>query len=162
MSTGTWVSAFETRLVASERLLAVVENLRFSLMFVPHANPTGNYEPDLAGALALTTHRLIAGWAEGQGWKFYNAPALNGFSERRLRPDKRRWPYQAIVMLPGGMSLIVQTSRADAEHGNQLRVLLTQALIVLGKRDADDGALAAIVAYEEQKRREEEQRRRDD
>lgn len=160
-----WQSVFEHCLVPGERLLAVVENLSFSLHFIPNIAPTHNPSTGLAGGMALSTRRIIAVWSEGQGWKWFHIPAINSLSERPLRPDKPSWPYQAILMIPGGIGLVVQTSRPNAEHGRQLSALLVEGLVRLSTRRDDDAALAAIIAHEEEERRrreqaEEEQRRR--
>jgi hypothetical protein len=154
----TWTEAFEARLIPGEKLLAVVKNLEFSLGFVPNVTPTENYSAYLCGALALTNRRLIAVWQEGKGWKWFHIPALNSVSERPRRPDKPSWPHQAIVMVPGGIGLIVQTQKPDDNHAGQLSSLLVQALVTLGARQLDDGSTVAIIDYEQEK----ERKRRED
>jgi hypothetical protein len=59
-------------------------------------------------------------------------------------------------MIPGGMGLVVQTERPNAEHAKRLSSVLIQALMTLSAGPGDDGALAAIIADEE----EQERRRR--
>lgn len=153
-----WRSIVESRLLPAEQLIDVVGDLSFSLYFVPHVGP-GNYQTSLAGTLALTIHRLIAIWslAEAQSWQWFHIPAINSLFERPLHPDKRSWPYQAILMIPGGMGLVVQTQTPHAEHGKRLSSLLTEGFMRFGVRRDDDSALAAIITHEEE---EEERRRR--
>jgi hypothetical protein len=151
-------SAFKKRLLPGEQLIAVVENLSFGFHFVPHIIPTGNYPAGLHGALALTNRRVIALWQETrQSWKWLHIPALNSVSERPLRSDKPSWPCQAIMMLPGGIGLVVQTRQPSAEHSKQLLSLLNKAIVRLGVQHDDTGAIGAIITYEE----EEERRRRE-
>lgn len=151
-------SAFESCLVPGERILAVVEDLSFGFFWVPNVGPYGNYSTTLQGALALTTHRIIALWAESrQGWKWYHFSALNSLSERPLRSDKPSWPYQAIMMIPGGIGLVLQTRQPNAEHAKQLSSLLTEAFLRFGVRRDDESATTAIITHEE----EEERRRQD-
>lgn len=151
-------SIVEQKLLSGERLIAVVENVSFSFLFVPHVIPTQNYPTGLNGALALTSRRVIALWAETQqGWKWLHIPALNSVSERPLRADKPSWPYQAILMIPGGIGLVVQTQQPNFQHCQQLSSLLNEAIVRFGVTRDDTGSLAAVMAYEEEARRRREQ-----
>ncbi len=157
-------SAVEHKLLPGEQLIAVVENVSFNFSFVPHVIPTQNYPTHFSGALALTSRRVIALWAETQqGWKWLHIPALNSVSERPLRSDKPNWPYQAILMIPGGIGLVVQTQQPNAEHGKQLSSLLNEAIVRFGVNRDDTGAMVALIAHEEaeeRRRREQEEDRR--
>lgn len=151
-------SAIEQKLRPGERLIAVVENLHLSFLMVPNVLPIQNYPAGLSGVLALTNRRVIALWAEApQSWKWLHIPALNSVSERPLRSDRPSWPYQAILMIPGGIGLVVQTQQPNAEHGKQLSSLLNEAIIRFGVNREDTGSMAAIIAHEA----EEERRRRE-
>jgi hypothetical protein len=150
-------TAFEQKLILpKERLVTVVENLLFSFLVVPNALPTGNYmsplEKKLSGALALTSHRIIASWEESkQCWKTLHIPSLNNVTERPLRSDHPSWSYQAIMMLPGGLVLVVQTQQPNAEHAKQLSSLLNEAIMRFGVFRDDTGSIASIISYEEEK-----------
>jgi hypothetical protein len=150
-------AAFAQRLQPGEDLIAVVEDLTF--VFITHATPDRNLDPKLNGAMALTTHRIIIGWAETQqGLKWLHIPALNSVSERSLRADKPDWPFQAIMSVPGGMAVVVQTEKADEKHGEQLSALLNKAIFRLGASFRGDDS-AALIAYEDEQ--QEEQKRRE-
>lgn len=167
-------SEVEEKLVASERLDALVEYVSFQFLFVPHIAPTGNYATVWSGALALTSRRVIAVWVESRHcWKWLYIPALNSVSERFLRSDKPSWPYQAILMIPGGIGLVVQTDHPeeergrppDVERGRRLSSLVNEAIVRFGGSREDTGSIAAILAHEEAEERrrqeqEEESRRR--
>ena len=157
-------SAFRQKLLSEERLIAVVENLQIDFLVVPRVIPSQNYSTKMAGALALTPYRVIALWEESRScWKSLHIPSLNSVSERPLRSDKPNWPYQAILMIPGGLGLVVQTQQPNAEHGQQLSSLLNEAIVRLGSTRDDTGSLSAIITHEEEeerRRREQEDNRR--
>jgi len=161
MSQSKIYSAFEQKLILpTERLITVAENLFFNFYVVPHVLPTENYmsglgglvQKKLNGALALTSHRVIALWEESsQCWRTLHIPSLNNVSERPLRSDKPTWSYQAIMMLPGGLVLVVQTQQPNPEHEKRLSSLLNEAIIRLGVMRDDTGSIASIISFEEEK-----------
>ena len=160
-----YYAALEDVLVLNEKLIGVVENLSIGFVYVPNALPTENYmglyshpNQKFDGAIALTTHRMIVIWEESD-WcvRKLHIPALNNFTERPLRSDKPNWPYQVIVMLPGGLVLIAQTLSTDKTHARQLSLLLNEAIVRLGVIGDDTGSVAAIASYEEEKERQRNQ-----
>ncbi len=150
----TWTSVFEGMLVPGETLLGVAENLAFNYAFVPQVSPTANLTTNTQGAMGFTSRRMIVAWAEGQGWKFLHLTAVSSLTERQLRADKSAWPYQAIVMVPGGMGLVVQTKTADANAAQQLSALLVQSLLRLASSRDDEGSIAALAAFEQEKKKD--------
>lgn len=151
------VSTFQKKLLPGEQLLAVVENLSFSVLFVPHVTPIQNYPCGFGGSLALTNRRIIAALFDGSVWKWFHISAMNSLTERPLNNNRPSWPYQAIMMIPGGIGLVIQTQNPNAEQAKQLQTLLVEGFMKYGVRRDDDGAMAAIIAHEE----EEERRRRE-
>jgi len=154
------VSFFQRRLVSGESLIEVVENLKLGLAFVPLGQPTVNAAPNILGSLALTSHRLIVQWTDAR-LKAYSTFGVYGLSERFFIKGTT-WPYQATLILPGGMSLVVETISRDTQSAEQLSGFLTNTLFALGKRHDDFASIAAINAYLEELRRQEEQRRQHD
>jgi len=160
-----YYAALEDMLVLNEKLIGVVENLSIGFVYVPIALPTENYMglyshpiKKFDGAVALTTHRMIVIWEENDRCvRKLHIPALNNFTERPLRSDKPNWPYQVIVMLPGGLVLIAQTLGTDKKHARQLSLLLNEAIVRLGAIGDDAGSMAAIASYEEEKERQRNQ-----
>jgi len=154
-------SAFQKKLLPGEQLLFVVEDLYFSVLFVPNITPEENYSCQRSGSLCLTNRRIIAILSDGNVWKWFHFSAINSLTERPLNAYKPSWPYQAIMIIPGGMGLVVQTQNPkDVEHATQLQNLLVQGFMKYGVRRDDDGAMAAIIAHEERRRREAEQDKR--
>jgi hypothetical protein len=155
---------FQNRIVSGEKLLDLAENLKIEIGFVPVGQPTGNIAPSYNGNIALTDSRLIVQWVYDGRYRVYSALAIFGLSERYFVPGhSSKWPYQAILILPGGMSLVVETIDRTAQPAEQLSSFLTKALFLLGKRDGDIGSMAAMNAHlEELRRREDEHRRQDD
>jgi hypothetical protein len=161
----TWQTIFENLLIPEEKLLLFIGDLNFQINFVPSVNPMANYslKKDVSilsishsyqGGIALTTHRLIAALVEAQGWKILHIPAINNLSERPLRSDKQDWPYQAIVIIPGGVGLILQTQSTDPQICRDLSTLLVEALMRLGvNREKDDSYTPIMV---EERRRQED------
>lgn len=158
-------ASFEDMLVLDEKLIRVVEDLSVGFLYVPNVLPTENYmglysgpNKKFDGAVALTTRRMVVVWNESdQCMRKLHIPALNNFTERPLRPDKLSWPYQVIVMLPGGLVLIAQTLGTDKTHARQLSLLLNEAIARLGVIGDDTGSMAAIASYEEEKERQRNQ-----
>jgi len=160
-TTFTYCLACETPYIQSvlmpdEKLLAVVENLQYKLYFVPHVSPIQSYSPGEKATLALTNRRIIAVLWSDEIWRWLSISALNSLVERPLNKYRGGWPYQAILLIPGGIGLIVQTKTNSTEAAKQLSSLLVRAFMLFGTRRDDDGALAAILTHEE----EEEERRR--
>lgn len=155
-------ASFEDMLVLDERLIRVVENLSIGFLYVPNALPTENYmglysgpNKKNDGAVALTARRMIVAWKESdQCVRKLHIPTLNNFTERPLRSDKPNWPYQVIVMLPGGLVLIAQTLDTDKTRARQLSLLLNEAIVRLGVIGDDTGSMTAIASYEEEKERQ--------
>ncbi|MFQ5616361.1 MAG: hypothetical protein ACE5GO_07885 [Anaerolineales bacterium] len=157
-----WTSFFQRRLVPGETLVEIAENLKLSLGFVPLGEPMRNAAPAKAGRLALTSHRLMVQWRDTR-LKVYSTLAIYALSERFFDPRASKWPYQAILILSGGMTLMVETVARDTQSAGQLSRFLTKALFSLGKQDTDIASVAAMNAHlEELRRREEERRRQDD
>jgi hypothetical protein len=159
-----WRSIVQSRLLPDEQLVDIVGDLEFSVNYVPHIEPHGTYQTEIEGTLVLTTHRIIAIWAlaEPQRWKWFHIPAINSLSETPLHPDEPIRAYQAMLMIPGGIGIVVQTRSPHAEHGKRLSLLLTKAFMRFGVQRDDNGALAVIITHEEEEkaRQEEEERRR--
>ena len=157
-------SFFQNRITSGETLVEIAENLKINLGFVPLGQPMVNSAPAYNGNLALTSHRLIVQWKDDVRYRLYSTLAIYGLSERYFVPgDSRKWPYQANLILSGGMSLIVETFERSAQPAEQLSSFLTKALFLLGKKDGEIGSIAAINAYlEELRRRDDEQRRQND
>jgi len=156
-----WAPFFQRHLVPGETLVGIAENLKLSLGFVPFGEPMANAAPAQVGRLALTSHRLIIQWTDAR-LKVYSTLSIYGLSERYFDPRASNWPYQAILILSGGMTLIVETIARDVQSAKQLSRFLTKALFSLGKRDSDIGSMAAMNAYLEELRRREEERLRQD
>ena len=110
----------KNELAQGEELISVMDNLNFDISFVPHIKPTNNPPAFLEGTLALTNRRLIAILWDGNVWRWLHIAGLNWYSERFLKKQKPGWPYQAILMIPSGMGLIVQTEKPDYEQATQL------------------------------------------
>ena len=156
-------SFFQNRITSGESLVEVAEKLKLNLGFVPLGQPMINSAPAYNGNLALTSHRLIIQWIGDDRYRLYSTLSIYGLSERYFLPgDSRKWPYQAILILSGGMSLVVETIERNAQSAEQLSSLLTKALFLLGKKDGDIGSMAAMNAHLEQLRRQEDERRRQD
>jgi hypothetical protein len=157
-----WQSFFEHFLVSPEKFDSFVDKLSFFIGFVPGVIPTSNYGGPLmklsgerTGTLALTTRRLIVAMSEEGGWKYLHIPVINNLTERPLRSDKPNWPYQTIVMIPGGMGLVVQAQTSDKKQCECLSLLLVKSLLRLGaQRDVNDAETAIIV--EEERRRQQQ------
>jgi hypothetical protein len=115
-----WLAFFQRRLVPSETLIEVVENLKLSLGFVPEGQPMVNAAPAQPGRLALSSHRLMVQWTDSR-LKVYSTLAIYGLSERYFQKGSN-WPYQATLILSGGMSLIVETVARDSQSAEQLKV----------------------------------------
>jgi len=152
------MSQWHSILVSEEVLVDKVVNLRLSLAFVPFGNPMVNVNPSLSvipakdGELILTNRRLILEWKDKK-IRNYSTLAVYALSERFFDSALPHWPYQAILNLPGGISLMVETSKNDARSANELSQFLNKVLFSLGKRDMDFASMAAINAYLEQQRR---------
>ena len=151
------MSDFETtvrnELAKGEELISFVDEVEFSVKFVPHIGPEGNEVCYMGGALALTNRRLIAVFFDGKVWKWLYIAGLNWYSERFISKDKPGWPYQAILMIPSGMGLTVQTKKPDREPQKRLSSLLQQAFMSLNTRYESSGAMTAIINYEEEQER---------
>jgi len=167
MSQSRFRSVFEQKLVVSldEKIRVVVENLSIGFMFVPNVMPTENYmglympSKKFNGAMALTNHRIIASWEEtSECVRTLHIPSINNITERPLRSDKPSWPYQAILMLSGGLVLITQTQKPNEEQAKQMSSLLNEAAIRFGANRDDTGSLAAIISYEVEKARQQSSR----
>jgi hypothetical protein len=141
-----------------ERLLEVIGDLSAEIGFVPYGLPTKDYDPGNTASLALTTKRLIIIFALAE--RVYSATGILGLSERFFcrweDPRRKPWPYQAILVLPGGLNLVIQTYTRDEESGKRAAAFLSKALFTLGKRESDLAGLAAANDYQ---RRQEERNR---
>jgi len=152
------MSEWSSILVPDETIIQEVINLQLGLEFVPFGAPMRNYPLTVLsssfkdGSLILTNHRLIAQWKD-QRTRLYSTLGVYALSERLFDPSRSNWPYQAIVILPGGISLVVETSNIDAPSANELSKFLNQVLLSLGKRETDIASLNAINAYLEELRR---------
>ena len=154
---------FQKRITSGETLIEIVENLKLNLGFVPLGQPMINCAPVYNGNLALTSHRLIVQWKDDGRFRVYSTLAIYGLSERYFIPgDSRKWPYQAILILSGGMSLVVETIDRNAQPAEQLSYFLTKVLFSLGKKDGDIGSMAAMNAHLEEIRRQKDERQRQD
>jgi len=152
---------FQNRVTSGETLVEVAENLKLNLGFVPVGQPMFNTAPADIGNIALTSHRLIVQWKDGIRLRMYSTLSIYGLSERYFTPgDSSKWPYQAILILSGGMSLIVETIDRTAQSAEEFSRFLTKALFLLGKRDNDMGGMIAMNAHLEELRRQEDERRR--
>jgi hypothetical protein len=147
-----WTLAIQNALMPNETLVAVVEGLQHKFYFVPHISPAENLAAAAPATLALTNRRIIAVIHDGSVWKWFSISAVNSLCERPLSQNKPSWPYQAQLMLPGGLGLVIQTSTNNPQHAKQLSTLLQQGFCMFGSRQ-DDGALAALVSYEEEQQR---------
>jgi hypothetical protein len=152
------MSEWQTILVPDEILIEEVLNLKLSLAFVPVGQPMQNAAPEYKGRLILTNRRLIIQWTEKR-IKLYSTLAVYAISERFLDPTQPNWPYQAILILPGGMSLIVETLSRYSQSANGLSQFINRVLFSLGKRDTDIASMAAINAYLEELARQDSARR---
>jgi len=143
-------------LIKGEHIEAIVENLDFEFLYVPHVIPAANYPAGIYGAIALTNHRIIVllfsytKQNTQQIFRWLHILTLNSISERPLSIDKPNWPYQAIMMIPGGIGLVVQTRGPNVEHSEQLSSLLNEAIVRFGSRHEDTGSTAAAIGYEEE------------
>lgn len=148
------VTTIQGVLVDGETIISVADNLRYGIRFVPNISPTDNWSTEkyLSGTLALTNYRIIIVMWDGQVWKWIYISGINWYSERFLSKDKPSWPYQAVMMLPSGMALIIETEKSDKEKQNQLSNLLKQAFLTHSTKKEDIGALAAIIDDENKKR----------
>jgi hypothetical protein len=146
-------SAIQNVLMPNEQLVCVVENLQCHLTFIPHMSPLGDESPFQDATLGVTNRRIIAFVLDrSRRWRRISISALNSLTERPLLGGSS-WPYQAILMIPGGIALMLQTKTNDAQHANQLSSVLAQAFIQFGTRHDDDGALTAIITHEEEEER---------
>ncbi len=153
----TWTPAFLERLLPSEELLVVFEQLHLGLHYIPYADPSLNYSPSLPGALALTSRRLVAAWSERGGTRWLHVPWIVGFAERPLRDKKPHWAYQALLLLPNGLGLVVQTLTPDADQARELSMLLSRAMLFLGNGRKDEGVSAVLIdSLREQRQRQQQ------
>jgi hypothetical protein len=152
------MSEWKSILVPDEAKIEGVMNLKLTLAFVPVGEPMQNAAPREDGRLILTNRRLIVQWTD-QRVKLYFTLAVYALSERFFSPSQPNWPYQAILILPGGMNLIVETLNRDSQSANILSQFLNRVLFSLGKRDTDIASMAAINAYLEELRRQDSARR---
>ena len=147
-------SYIQAELVDGEKLLSVVENLRFDIKYVPHISPVDNWAPKkyLTGTLALTNYRIIVVMWDGIVWKWLHISGLNWYSERFLSKQKPNWPYQAVLMIPSGMALLVETEKPDKDSQRELYSLLKKAFTIFGTKEEDTGAILSIIDDEEKKK----------
>jgi hypothetical protein len=156
-----WSDHIQKRLVPDEKIIASIEDVYVGIGFVPFGEPMSNHEvrKKITGYLALTTHRLIVALRDDRT-RLYSSLGVYGLSERYFLPGSN-WPYQAIVILTAGVSLVVQPSANDAQSAERLSAFLTKALFTLGKQESDFASMAAMDAYQRQREEEERQRRYD-
>jgi hypothetical protein len=151
-----WESFLQSQMLPGEELISFVTALRHSFKFVPYVDPDDNHTPVNEMVLALTNRRLIARYHDGKVWKWFYTSALNSLMERKISQDKPSWPYQAILMIPGGLGLVIETWKVDKEQQEKLSTLLVQAFMKFSVRGEDAGAIAAIATYEEEKQRQQQ------
>ena len=141
--------AWESILIHEEKTLAFIMDLKLTLAFVPTGEPMEDISPSKFGGLVLTNRRLIVLWRE-ERVKLYSTLGIYALSERFFNPSSPGWPYQAIIVLPGGLSLIVETTSRDNKSAAELSEFLNKALFSLGKRDNDIAGVIAMNAYMEE------------
>jgi hypothetical protein len=90
---------------------------------------------------------------ERRAWKWVHIPALNSLWERPPTPNRPQWPYQAMLVIPGGVVIMVQTQQRDEAQTKLLSSLLNEAILSLGTARDDTGSSAAIIAHEDAERR---------
>ena len=146
-------TTIRNELAKGEELISLMDNIELNIRYVPHIKPNDNEICPMGGAIALTNRRLIIILWDGKVWKWLYVAGLNWYSERFINKDKPTWPYQAILMLPSGMGLIVQTQKQDRELQKQLSSLLMEAFMRLGTSRESGGAMTAIIDYEEELQR---------
>lgn len=65
------------------------------------------------------------------------------------------YPYRATLVLPGGLSLTVQTYHHSSdpkeflEAAKPISKFLARSFLLLGKQDGNESGSAAIIGYEE-------------
>jgi hypothetical protein len=79
------------------------------------------------------------------------------FLRRKMKKEIPAWPYQAILMIPGSIVLVIHSQKQNEDQQERLSSLLVQGFIKFGVRTDDKSALVAIADYENQK---EEERRK--
>src|ERR1044072_7319522 len=98
---------FQKTLSPDEQLISIVESLKFNIVFAP-TNFLADFQCSWGGALGLTNRRIKALINDGKSWKWFSTSAINGLSERHITSNQPTWPYQAFLMVAGGMGLVVQ------------------------------------------------------
>ena len=155
-----WKPIIESHLIAGESLIELVTDLFCDVNFIPHIN----YSPSSDGLVALTSYRLIVAILieAPDCWRWLHIPAINYLSETPLCTSKPDKPYQAVILIPGGMGITVETQLSNKAHGEQLASILVNAFSRFATRKTDGDSMAAIITHEEdeERRKEDEERRR--
>ena len=149
-----WESTFKSNLLDGEELISFVPELEHWFAFVPDVNPDNDGSTVYEMALGLTNLRLMARYANQNVWKWFYTSMIYSLTERHINKNKPNWPYQATMIFPGGLGLIIQTKTVDKTQQDKLSSLLVHAYMKFGVRGADTGEIAAIIANEERKRRQ--------
>jgi hypothetical protein len=137
-------SFVKSKLIRQEKLIDIVDDIQFSIGFVPSFSPLSDISPTHRGFLALTTHRLIAFIGDTQDYRAFHITSLNCFTERHTSRSNQNWPFQFILVIPGGIELMVQSLNNDP----RLTSIIAHASVMLGAHiKSDDGAMFAIRTY---------------
>jgi hypothetical protein len=134
-------------LLPNEQITSNIEDLEFGIEVTP--NCSTNYSCIYSGELALSNKRLIILFSDGETWKIISIAAINNLSERPLNDNKPKWPYQAIIGLPGGYGIIAQTRKSDITQQKMLSRTLINAYLQFCVRTDDYGSIKAIEVEKE-------------
>lgn len=147
-----WESDLKDQLLPDEEIITHIPNLEYSFNFVPDVKPDSNWPTGLSMRLILTNRRLIARFWNGRVRKLFYTSAIHNLTERKINGDQPTWPYQATLMVAGGLILTVQTDKVDKIQQEKLSFILNRAFIMFSTQRDDLDAIAAIVKSEQQRR----------
>lgn len=134
-----WTTAFESRLVGGEKIIAVIEDLKIYFHFP--SSLVGLESGDLNGALALTNRRLILGWKGGYGgWGWFHVHTVQGLVESHSQEWRNKVEIRYTLHVPGGIAVALWFQKAEASQSQRLASVVTEAFMSL--RGAGDEYIA--------------------